>query len=165
MSFGHLQDFSEAADALGALNLSEGWSSLSLRSRHSESGAQDSQLRAERGDPFESSRRSRRANVEEEEEEQYPAHNVSILHKSQSVSQSFNRLAGSHPAICKVNSRCHCCCCCALLSRSDQNLKPQFAVLTVACITLRGPGSRRGSPARLPIPVSAFDLNDLLLHF
>lgn len=76
---GHLQDFSEAADALGALNLSEGWSSLSLRSRHSESGAQDSQLRAERGDPFEPSR-SRRANVEEEEEEYSSAHNVSTLH-------------------------------------------------------------------------------------
>lgn len=84
----HLQDFSEAADALGALNLSEGWSSLSLRSRHSESGAQDSQLRAERGDPFEASR-SRRANVEEEDEEEegYPsAQTVSSLNQTQALS-------------------------------------------------------------------------------
>lgn len=83
---GHLQDFSEAADALGALNLSEGWSSLSLRSRHSESGAQDSQLRAERGDPFEAGR-SRRANVEEEDEEEgYPsAQTVSSLYQTQAL--------------------------------------------------------------------------------
>lgn len=43
-----LQDFSEAADALGSLNLSEGWSNLSLRSRQSESGAQDIKLRDQR---------------------------------------------------------------------------------------------------------------------
>ncbi|KAL3157863.1 hypothetical protein ABBQ32_012277 [Trebouxia sp. C0010 RCD-2024] len=61
------KDFSDAADALGSLNLSEGWSSLSLRSRHSESGAQDSQLRAERGDPFQSST-DREGNVGEDEE-------------------------------------------------------------------------------------------------
>ena len=50
-----LQDFSEAADALGSLNLSEGWSNLSLRSRHSESGAQDLELRNTRGDYAEAS--------------------------------------------------------------------------------------------------------------
>lgn len=85
---GLLQDFSDAADALGALNLSEGWSSLSLRSRHSESGAQDSQLRAERGDPFETSR-SRRANVDEEEDEEEgypPAQTVSFLNQTQALS-------------------------------------------------------------------------------
>lgn len=66
-----MQDFSEAADALGSLNLSEGWSSLSLRSRHTESGAQDSQLRAERGDPFQTS--TSRQDDDGEEEEQYPS--------------------------------------------------------------------------------------------
>ena len=50
-----LQDFSEAANALGSLNLSEGWSNLSLRSRHSESGAQDLELRNQRGDYSEAS--------------------------------------------------------------------------------------------------------------
>ena len=81
---GLLQDFSDAADALGSLNLSEGWSSLSLRSRHSESGAQDSQLRAERGDPFQSS--TSRESEDGEEEEQYSSpQNVSTLSWSQSV--------------------------------------------------------------------------------
>ena len=92
----HLQDFSEAADALGALNLSEGWSSLSLRARHSESSAQDSQLRAERGDPLEPSR-SRRANIEEEEEEEYSsAHNVSTFDESRSVMQAGRHLHRLH---------------------------------------------------------------------
>lgn len=69
-----LQDFSEAADALGSLNLSEGWSSLSLRSRHSESGAQDAEMRAQRGDPFEEARSNREAAEDAaEEEEQYAA--------------------------------------------------------------------------------------------
>lgn len=105
---GHLQDFSEAADALGALNLSEGWSSLSLRSRHSESGAQDSQLRAERGDPFETSR-SRRANVEEEEEEEeegYPsAQTVSSLNLSRALScQQSVRPVGRQASILTRNT-------------------------------------------------------------
>ncbi|DBB02911.1 hypothetical protein WJX77_008919 [Trebouxia sp. C0004] len=63
------KDFSEAADALGSLNLSEGWSSLSLRSRHSESGAQDAELRAQRGDPFEENRSHQEAGQEEEEDQ------------------------------------------------------------------------------------------------
>ena len=91
----HLQDFSEAADALGSLNLSEGWSSLSLRSRHSESGAQDAELRAQRGDPFEENRSHREAG-QEEEEDQYGS--------AQSVSQcdaprlwSLQQLAKRHP--------------------------------------------------------------------
>ncbi|KAL0037491.1 hypothetical protein WJX79_010824 [Trebouxia sp. C0005] len=63
------KDFSEAADALGSLNLSEGWSSLSLRSRHSESGAQDAELRAQRGDPFEENRSHREAGQEEGEDQ------------------------------------------------------------------------------------------------
>jgi len=66
----HLQDFSEAADALGSLNLSEGWSSLSLRSRHSESGAQ-------RGDPFEENRSHQEAGQGEEEDQYGSAHSVS----------------------------------------------------------------------------------------
>ena len=73
-----MQDFSEAADALGSLNLSEGWSSLSLRSRHSESGAQDAQLRAERGDPFEASRSGREGEDEEEEHQHPSGHMVSL---------------------------------------------------------------------------------------
>ncbi len=73
----HLQDFSEAADALGSLNLSEGWSSLSLRSRHSESGAQDAELRAQRGDPFEDNRSHREAGQEEEEDQYGSAQSVS----------------------------------------------------------------------------------------
>ncbi len=73
----HLQDFSEAADALGSLNLSEGWSSLSLRSRHSESGAQDAELRAQRGDPFEDNRSHREAHQEEEEDQYGSAQSVS----------------------------------------------------------------------------------------
>jgi len=73
----HLQDFSEAADALGSLNLSEGWSSLSLRSRHSESGAQDAELRAQRGDPFEENRSHQEAGQGEEEDQYGSAHSVS----------------------------------------------------------------------------------------
>ena len=72
-----LQDFSEAADALGSLNLSEGWSSLSLRSRHSESGAQDAELRAQRGDPFEDSRSHREAGQEQQEDQYGSAQSVS----------------------------------------------------------------------------------------
>ena len=75
----HLQDFSEAADALGSLNLSEGWSSLSLRSRHSESGAQDAELRAQRGDPFEDNRSHRDAGQEEEGDQYGSAQSVSQL--------------------------------------------------------------------------------------
>ena len=76
----YVQGLSEAADALGSLNLSEGWSSLSLRSRHSESGAQDSQLRAERGDPFEASRSGQEG--DEEDEARFSSqHNVSHAHQ------------------------------------------------------------------------------------
>lgn len=82
---GPLQDFSDAADALGSLNLSEGWSSLSLRSRHSESGAQDSQLRAERGDPFQSST-DREGNVGEDEEPYSSPQNVRTVSWSPLVS-------------------------------------------------------------------------------
>ena len=149
MSFGHLQDFSEAADALGALNLSEGWSSLSLRSRHSESGAQDSQLRAERGDPFESSRRSRRANVEEEEEEEYPAHNVSILHKSQSVSQSVIQQAGR---LTSRNMQSELSVPLLLLLCPSEQLRPVFEISVCGafcCMHYTGGGGREqaGGPS------------------
>ncbi len=79
--FWWLQDFSEAADALGPLNLSEGWSSLSLRSRHSESGAQDAELRAQRGDPFEASRSNQDAAQDDEEDQYASAQTVRQLNR------------------------------------------------------------------------------------
>lgn len=101
-----LQDFSEAADALGSLNLSEGWSSLSLRLRHSESGAQDAELRAQRGDPF-GEDTSHQEGDQEEEEDQF------------GTEQSVSCCAAS------VTAAASCCSCWA--SNPDWNTPPQMS--------------------------------------
>ena len=77
-----MQDFSEAADTLGSMNLSEGWSSLSLRSRHSESGAQSAERRDKRGNEFDANRSAfdERGGSDDDEEEHFSSAQASFLH-------------------------------------------------------------------------------------
>ena len=78
----YVQDFNEAADALGSMNLSEGWSSLSLRSRHSESGAQSAERRDNRGSVFvanTSGFRAREQDKSDDDDEEQPFPSAQVM--------------------------------------------------------------------------------------